>query len=224
MSTITSTRATAPPTVLPIAPAVPSEIYRFSIEQYEAMGDAEILTEDDNVELVEGVVYRKPMKKGPHSVACRRAAKSLDRVIPTDVYFVTREDPVAIPGRDSMPEPDISVVRGDSDDYVETQPKAADVPAVVEVASNRARLARDRGDKLTAYAAGRIPIYWIINLLDRQVEVYTRPAKNAYRSQKIFVSGQQVPVVIDGQELASIAVDDLLPPQAAKPKGKGRRK
>jgi Uma2 family endonuclease len=211
MSTITSTQATTSPAMLTVASPPPAspELYRFSVAQYEQMGDAGILTEDDRVELVEGLIYRKPMKKGPHSIACRETAAALTRVIPAAAYFVTREDPVSIPGWASMPEPDVSVVRGRSRDYTQ-QPKAGDVLLIVEVA-NKTRLAYDRGEKMRAYASGGIPVYWIVNLVARQVEVYSGPVQGNYPAPTIFKAGQQVPVVIDGQPLQPIAVDDILP-------------
>jgi len=54
-------------------------------------------------------------------------------------------------------------------------------------------------------------IYWIVNLVDRQVEVYTDPGPAGYASRKDFASGQHVPVVIDGGHGGQIAVDDILP-------------
>ena len=159
------------------------------------MGRAGILTENDRVELVEGVLYRKPMKKGSHSIAARETAAALARLIPAESYFVTREDPVRIPGRAGMPEPDVSVVRGRSRDYHE-QPQGSDVPLIVEVAEKS--LAFDRTEKLGSYAGGGIPVYWIVNPVDRQVEVYSEPGPDGYRSQQVFTPGQDVPVVIDG--------------------------
>ena len=158
MSTIAPTQPATAPAILPgthrPSPSAP-DLYRFTVDQYKRMGAAGILTEDDRVELVEGLLYRKPMKKGPHSISRRETTSALTRVVPAEVYFVTREDPVNIPGRSGMPEPDISVVRGRSRDYVE-QPKAGDVPMVVEVA-DKGRLAYDRGEKLGSYAEGGIP-------------------------------------------------------------------
>jgi Uma2 family endonuclease len=212
MSTIAPTQATTLPPMLPggwTPPPASPELYRFSVVQYEKMGDAGILTEDDRIELVEGLIYRKPMKKGPHSITCRETFAALTRIVPVATHFVTREDPVSIPGWASMPEPDISVVRGRSRDYTE-QPKASDVSMIVEVA-NKARLAYDQGEKLRAYASGGIPVYWIVNLVARQVEVYTGPVQGNYPAPTIFKAGQQVPVVIDGQQLQPIAVDDILP-------------
>ncbi len=73
-------------------------------------------------------------------------------------------------------------------------------------------LTQDRGVNLAAYAKDGIPVYWIVNLIDRQVEVYTRPLKaGRYRSRRDYRPGQHIPVVIDGQRLPPIAVDDILP-------------
>jgi Uma2 family endonuclease len=80
---------------------------------------------------------------------------------------------------------------------------------LVEVSDTTLNL--DRGKKLSAYVRDRIPIYWIVNLVDRQVEVYSGPGKNRYKSRRIFKPGQQVPVVIGKHSLPPIAVDDLLP-------------
>ncbi len=109
-----------------------------------------------------------------------------------------------------MPEPDISVVRGRSRDYVE-QPKAGDVSMVVEVA-DKGRLAYDQGEKLGAYAEGGIPVYWIVNLVDRQVEVYTDPSPAGYRSRADFKPGEARPASSStARPSAQVAVDDMLP-------------
>jgi Uma2 family endonuclease len=172
------------------------------------MGRAGILTEDDRVELVEGVLYRKPMKKGTHSIAARETAAALARIVPAESYFVTREDPVRIPGRAGMPEPDVSVVRGQSRDYTE-QPESLDVALVVEVAEKS--LVFDRTEKLNAYAGGGVPVYWIVNLVDRQLEVYSSPGPDGYHSSQVYTTGQDVPIVIDGATLGQVPLVDLLP-------------
>ena len=85
----------------------------------------------------------------------------------------------------------------------------ADVALLVEVSEST--LDRDQGEKLLAYATGNIPVYWIVNLVDDQVEVYTGPGPAGYRSRQDFKPGQTVPVVIDGHEVGRIAVADILP-------------
>ena len=69
----------------------------------------------------------------------------------------------------------------------------------------------------------KVPVYWIINLVARQVEIFSRPGKNGYRSHQVFRSGEQIPVTIGGHDLPPIPVESLLP--RFKPtKGKGRPK
>jgi len=83
----------------------------------------------------------------------------------------------------------------------------------VEVADSS--LHRDQGTKKIAYARARIPVYWIVNLLDRQIEVYTEPSgpteQPNYGKCATYHAGDTVPVVIRGQAVGQIAVKDLLP-------------
>ncbi len=88
---------------------------------------------------------------------------------------------------------------------------AADCCLVVEVAEKS--LATDRGKKLEMYARAEIPVYWVLNLRDRQLEVHTAadPAAGVYCNRVDVSPGQVVPVTIDGQFAGTIAVVDLLP-------------
>ena len=69
----------------------------------------------------------------------------------------------------------------------------------------------DRTVKHLGYAGGGIPVYWIVNLVDRQVEVYSDPGPEGYRSTQIFTPGQDVPIVIDGATMGTVPVADILP-------------
>jgi Uma2 family endonuclease len=76
-------------------------------------------------------------------------------------------------------------------------------------------LAHDRFHKGPIYAAAAIPVYWIINLVDQRVEVYTDPtgpdSAPVYRIRRDYRRGDLVPLVIDGQDLGSIPAQELLP-------------
>ena len=73
----------------------------------------------------------------------------------------------------------------------------------------------DQGVKKERYALAGIPVYWIVNLRDSRIEVYTNPDQVAgqYRSRLDFGPGEQVPVTIDAVEVCRVAVADLLPKQ-----------
>jgi Uma2 family endonuclease len=180
---------------------------RLTVEQYEAMAEAGILTERDRVELVDGLLVKKLAKNPAHSVAARAVAEALARLVP-DGYFVTRKDPIRI-GPASEPEPDAAVVRGRSRDYARRHPDAAQSALVVEVSDSSLNL--DRTEKLRIYAAGGIPIYWIVNLVDDRLEIHSRPEAGSYQDVRSLGSGETVAVVIDGREIGAIGVADLLP-------------
>ena len=84
---------------------------------------------------------------------------------------------------------------------------------MIEVADSS--LDEDRGWKKQIYAHARIPVYWIVNLVARQVEVYTDPTGPAdqpdYRQRRDYGPTDEVPLVLDGQEVARIRVSELLP-------------
>jgi Uma2 family endonuclease len=74
-------------------------------------------------------------------------------------------------------------------------------------------LPSDRSIKMPRYAAAKIPVYWIVNLVDEQVELYTDPVGATYTKRRVFSRGEQVPVVIGDKVVGQIAVSDILPPR-----------
>lgn len=202
-----------PPISQPSAPASPTvmpPLYRLSVAQYHAMGEHGIFKPEDRVELIRGLLVTKTMKKSPHIIATARLRKVLGvRVPPGWDYLI--QDPITL--ADSEPEPDTSVIRGQVDDYRSGPPKAADVGLVVEAAETS--LPYDRGVKKELYGEAGIPTYWIVNLVDNQLEVYTDPtgpcAKPGYASSTTLGPADEVPLILDSQEVARIRVSDLLP-------------
>ena len=199
MSTVTTIQAV--PTHQPLASPA---LYRFTVDEYERM--AQVLV-DPRVELIDGYVVSKMPKKPAHIWSVGRILKALE-FLPTDRWTCRKEDPVRIPDFDE-PEPDIAVLRGAENLYQDRIPEAKDVTLLVEVAEST--LDRDRGEKRAAYARSGVPIYWIVNLVDRQIEVYSLPGTSGYGSRTDFITGDHVPVVCDGVVLGSIAVDSILP-------------
>ncbi len=115
------------------------------------------------------------------------------------------------------PEPDVVIARGTCDIYLRRHPDATDVVLIVEVSDTTYH--RDRGKKWEANARSAIPAYWIVNLPRRRVEVYTDPTPEGYRSRQDYHSGDAIPIVIDGQPIGQVAVDDILPPPLAEGNG-----
>jgi Uma2 family endonuclease len=190
--------------------AVPTEpVWRLSVEQYHRMVHLGILSDDDPVELLEGwLVYKMP-KNPPHRVTTKLTRNALEAIIPEDWYVDTQEPITLI---DSEPEPDVVIVRGNTRDYLDRHPGAQDIALIVEVSDTT--LERDRTSKKRLYARAGIPIYWIINLPEQQIEVYTEPVtlgEATYQRRQDYQLSDKVPVSIAGQTLTLLSVRDLLP-------------
>ncbi|HZU36709.1 MAG TPA: Uma2 family endonuclease [Gemmataceae bacterium] len=189
-------------------PAVPTDpIWRLTVRQYHDMIQAGILTPDDPVELLQGWLVPKMPKNPPHRVATRLLRKALEGLVPAG-WYVGSQEPITT--QDSGPEPDAVIVHGDTQQYLDRHPGPQDVALVVEVADTT--LQRDWTSKKQLYAAARIPVYWIVNLIDKQVEVYSEPSGQAdYRQRRDYDLDKEVPLVIGGQEIGRLAVRSLMP-------------
>jgi Uma2 family endonuclease len=189
-------------------PTVP--IWRFTLDEYHEMVRAGILHSGAPIEFLEGWLVTKMIKNPAHRVATRKTRLVLEHVVGERWSVDTQE---AITTHDSEPEPDISVVRGDTTKLADRHPRPDEIGLLVEVADST--LSQDRGPKKRVYAAARIPVYWIVNLIDRCVEVYTMPTgpgpQPDYEVHRIFGPGELIPLVLDAEDVARLAVDDLLP-------------
>jgi Uma2 family endonuclease len=194
----------------PLARDFPLEsLKRFTVEEYHALLDGGFFASDEDYELLEGLLVKKMGKKRAHSLATRRLRQLLEKML--HGYYVDAQEPVTT--SDSEPEPDASVVRGQPEDYRDHQPLAKDVALVAEVSEKT--LARDRGLKKRIYAAAGIPVYWIVNLIHRQIEVYTQPSGPGsdadYSACQVIAGDGEIPVVVDGREVGKIKASELLP-------------
>jgi Uma2 family endonuclease len=198
--------STIAPTQPMESPAIPADpgIYRFSVDEYERM-----VLDDPRVELIDGQVVRKMGKNPPHSWCTKALINVVPPLIPIGLTYRV-EQPVRIPDHDE-PEPDFAIVRGTDNDYQDRHPEPADVAVLIEVSESS--LPRDRGKRLATNARCGIPVYWIINLVERRIEVYTDPRPDVYGLCTPYREGQAIPVVIDGAVFGPIPVDQLLPPR-----------
>jgi Uma2 family endonuclease len=199
------------PAVERLAPAIPSEpIWRLTVREYHEMIRAGILAEGDPVELLDGWLVAKTRKTPPHSVSTHLASRALEDILP-EGWDVHAQGAITL--ATSEPEPDVVIVRGEPRAYVDRHPGPKDVALVVEVAD--ASLQRDRGFKRRLYAQAAIPVYWIVNLVERVLEVYTDPSgptdQPDYRQQRTFGAAEQVPLVVEGREVGRVTVSALLP-------------
>lgn len=187
----------------------PFPVHRFTVEEYRRLGEVGFLTPEDRVELLEGWIVRKMNLNPAHSVTVQTTSDLIRAALP-DGWCIRTQD--AVTTEDSEPEPDVAVVRGQHRDYSSGHPRADQAALIIEVADSS--LERDRY-KCQIYARSGFPIYWIINLVDRRVEVYSNPTgsdpKPAYRRRDDYGPEQSVPVVIEDHEVAALGVSEMLP-------------
>jgi Uma2 family endonuclease len=202
-------------TLSPPPTAQTDRLYRISLEMYHRMAELGILTKHDKIVLLDGLLVTKMTRYPPHVTSTLRTHMVLFRLV-ADRWHVRKEDPISLPGgptgRDSEPEPDVTVVRGSIDDYTDHHPGPADIGLVVDIADSS--LADDRAG-LVRYAWAGIPTAWIVNLPEARVEVYSEPtgpdAQARYLKVDLYKASDHVPVVLDGTEVGRIAAKELLP-------------
>ena len=184
-------------------------VRKFTVEEYCRLGATGVLTDEDRVELLEGLVVPKMNRNPPHDATVSLLQHGIAKWLPDDWHVRIQS---AITTEDSLPEPDVAVVRGSPRDYVRSHPRSSQTALVVEVSDSS--LARDR-EKARLFARAGIEQYWIVNLVDDVIEVYSRPLATepnpAYQQRQVLDRSASVPLVIDAVEVARIAIADLLP-------------
>ncbi|MGQ0571252.1 MAG: Uma2 family endonuclease [Armatimonadota bacterium] len=172
-------------------------------EEYERLVEVGAFRPEARVQLIEGEIVEMMPQRPAHATAMRRVSRALETAFPRG-YDVRPQLPLSL-GELSEPEPDVAVVPGSAEDYRDTHPSSAVL--VVEVADTT--LEFDRARKLAMYAAARIPEYWIVNLVDRMLEVYREPQGSGYRTTRPYGPGDAV--APHKAPVAEIRVADLLP-------------
>jgi len=185
-------------------------LHRWTRDEYERLIDHGFLDEDDPVELLDGLLLVKEPQHSRHRTSVLLVARAMERAF-GEGWFVQTQSPISLDDR-SEPEPDVCVVRGSPRDYVDAHPRR---PAlIVEVAQLGLRLARGR--KATAYARARVADYWIVNLIDRVLEVHRQPvrpgpAQRHWGYAAIETLGADGTIAPLAAPSAGVRVADLLP-------------
>lgn len=185
------------------------QLHLWTREEYYRMADAGLFL-DRRVELIEGQVVEMSPMHSAHAVTLVVAAEILSQVLRENCHL--RQQLPLVLNSLSEPEPDLAVVSGTARSYLEDHPTTALL--IVEVSDSTLRF--DRQIKSSLYARAGIEDYWILNLVDRCLEVYRTPVADpesaygfGYADMAIYQAGDRVsPLMKPGTE---IAVVDLLP-------------
>lgn len=162
-------------------PEVQPRAIRWSVKDYEQLGEHGILGR--NIELIRGVIVTKMPKSPLHRYLTKWLYDHFQNQTGGG-WLVMQEAPLHLTD-DSEPEPDVSVVRGESRDYLKSHPSAAAL--VVEIAVSS--VAWDR-ENASLYAEAGVPEYWIVLGREKQVEVYRQPESGVYQQKRLYALGE----------------------------------
>ena len=171
----------------------------FTVGEYYRMAEADILTEEDRVELIAGQIVAMSPIGSRHAACVDRLNGLLHRQ-PEQAFIVRVQSPIALDAY-SEPEPDLVLLRPRADFYAEAHPSAVDVLLAVEVADTSVEY--DREVKLPLYAQAGIPEVWLIDLQKGHIEVYARPQSGAYQQRvEVAADATFTSPTVAGLELA----------------------
>jgi Uma2 family endonuclease len=183
------------------------KVHRFTRDEYRAMADAGLF-QDQRVELIEGEIIDMAPQNNPHMVAIGLTQRALTRAFPESSFWIRIQGPLHL-GTDNEPEPDLVIVPGTPRDYQDHPTSAL---LIVEVSEST--LSFDRTRKSRLYAEAGIADYWILNLVDRQLEVCRNPRQDSaktwsYADTRTLTPADTISPL--AAPTASIRVADLLP-------------
>lgn len=179
--------------------------HRITVADYDRMVETGILTENDRVELINGEILDKMPIGDPHIACILRLTRLFVRRLSDEVH-VSVQNPILVV--DSEPEPDFTILKPRSDDYGTSKAKASDVLLLVEVADSS--LDFDRTVKLDLYARSGIVEYWIVNVMDAEVELHRGPLLSGSYSENTVHKGSDSiePLAFPG---VGFRVDEIVP-------------
>ena len=181
----------------------------WTVAEFERLFDAGFFAPDARLELIDGEVWEKMTQNEPHAVTLSLTEFALSGIFAN--CYVRTQQPMVL-SETSKPEPDLAVVTGTPRDYLASHPTTAEL--VVEISD--ATLRADQTTKAALYARAQIAEYWIVNLVDRTLEVRRQPSPmegellgHGYRSTQILLPGESIAPL--GAPASVIGVDELLP-------------
>jgi len=169
--------------------------HRLDVGAYYKMAEAGILAPDDRVELIDGEIFDMVPIGSAHAGKTDRLNWLFARAAADGLVHVSVQRPLRLDAYNE-PEPDVMLLKPRQDHYQSRHPDAADVLLLVEVSESS--LAYDRRTKLPLYARFGVPEVWIVDLRGAALEVYRKPAGDAYAHEERLTSGSLAPEFVPG--------------------------
>lgn len=183
-----------------------SQPYRWSVEQYNRLAELGVF-DDERVELLDGEIWRLSRQSPPRAAIVSKVRQVLQGTFGSGFVFSPKM-PVTLSDI-SESELDFSVAVGVINDYADHHPIPSEILLVVEVADDATE--KDRGIRREIYARAGIAEYWVVNIVNWQLEVYRQPSPaGIYMNFHVYLPGQSAAPL--GAPDKPVAVRDLLPP------------
>lgn len=206
MSAVTT--STPPTTPLPRGPHPIARQYPLrpiSVSEYEDLIAGGAFA-NERIELLDGHLVPKMSRDPSHDGTLDILEGLLIDLLPTG-WFLRVQKAIRLAPQ-SMPEPDLAIVRGSRRAFLSRHPGPSDIGFVVEVANTSLNL--DRDEKSRIYAIAGIAEYWLVDLVARAINVFQRPEQGEYADHRTVRVGETIPIVLDGSTVGTLAVAELL--------------
>ncbi len=161
------------------------EMHPLTVDDYHVLIEAGRL-DDKRVELLNGFLITMHPQSAEHFSTASFLFRTFYDALKNRAV-VRQAAPVTLKESMSEPEPDIVIASGIDDDYCIRHPSPRDILLIVEVSEST--FVKDSTVKLENYASEGVPEYWIVNIEERNVQVFRKPRENSYESKETFSSG-----------------------------------
>lgn len=187
------------------------QLRRFTLSEYQHLIELDIFDADERLELLDGLLVEMSPINPRHAVCVDKLSRVINHLLYNKAW-IRVQAPITIEGRSSQPQPDVTVAFLQPEVYEERHVKAEESFLLVEVADSS--LVGDQTDKQELYASAGIPEYWIVNLVDNQLEVYQGPylsatGEGSYKIKRTYRRDETVS--IQAFPDCQIALNEVLP-------------
>jgi Uma2 family endonuclease len=167
--------------------AVPIQKRFLTVDEFEQAWEGGAFPPDARLELIRGEIVEMTPIGGRHIACLIQLIRLLSPLIPR--ALLSPQNSLRIQGRESMPQPDLALLRPRGDLAVKP-PEAEDVLLAIEIADTS--FVRDRNIKMPLYAEAGIPEAWLADLKSETVFVHRRPSPRGYQDVRAYRRGDTI--------------------------------
>lgn len=165
--------------------------HRWTVVEYHRMREVGLLNENSRVELIDGEIVEMAPIGSQHGGKVNRFIHVFYKALGNQA-IIAAQNPVVLGGY-GEPQPDIAILRWREDYYEQAHPHVEDVLLLVEISDSTLRY--DRDVKIPLYAKNGIPEVWLLDIPNRQLEIYREPINGEYRQRDCRQTGKIAPIL-----------------------------